>query len=78
MLHFVTVAVNKKNEVQMKPKKILSMRQWRETVGLSQAELAKMVGCSRAAISLIENGLRVPRTDLLNRLYSVIPKGVVV
>ena len=50
------------------------LTQLRKNKGLSQLELAEMMGVSRQAVSRWENGLSVPSTDKLKQLsdlYSV-------
>lgn len=43
-----------------------------ETVGISQADLAKRAGVNRAEISLYENGKRDPRVSTFMRLLSAL------
>ena len=63
-----------------RPRKWISERringEWirwrRETLRLSQGELARRVGCSRPNINRIEKGLRAPRPVLSERINEVL------
>ena len=44
------------------------LREVRATLGLTQADLATMVGVSRKTINTVENGVFIPSTDLALRL----------
>lgn len=44
------------------------LRQLRRTRGMSQEELAGLVGTDQAAISAYERGRRIPSAEMLNRL----------
>lgn len=44
---------------------------YRAEAGLSQADLAERLGCSRWIINRIEVGARFPSTDLLRRLVAL-------
>lgn len=44
----------------------------REKAGLSQRELAKIISVSNAAISKIERGKRVPRSQILRKISDVL------
>lgn len=44
------------------------VRQIRESRGLSQVELARVVGIGQSNLSAYENGHRVPTADTLNRI----------
>ncbi|MFI7338419.1 helix-turn-helix domain-containing protein [Streptomyces sp. NPDC050085] len=44
------------------------VRHWRHERGLSQAQLAALIGTGQAAISRIENGRDVPTLPLLARI----------
>jgi putative transcriptional regulator len=46
----------------------LRVRTFRHQSGLTQAELAQKMSCSRELISAIETGRHAPNTDLLARL----------
>jgi len=48
------------------------LRMARLALGLSQSELAKMSGCSRALISMIENGYVLPRPALAARIAEAV------
>ena len=50
------------------------LRQYREEAGLSQAELAKMVGSSRITISSIETGRFCPTAYLAALICGVLEK----
>jgi transcriptional regulator with XRE-family HTH domain len=43
----------------------LNLRRSRRRAGLSQGDLAELLGVSRAAISPLERGLRLPRIDTI-------------
>lgn len=45
--------------------------QWREHVGMSQADLAKACGITQGAVSHIENYFRIAVGDVLERLRRV-------
>lgn len=47
-------------------------RALREKAGLSQQELANVIGATRQAVSHYENGLRTPRGTLLDRYVEAI------
>ena len=49
-------------------------RHLRERAGLLQADLAKAVGASRAAVSRWESGLRTPRGVALDRYLAVLDR----
>ncbi len=44
------------------------IKQLRQSAELSQAELAKAIGTSREIVSNIENGVRMPKLDEINKL----------
>ena len=44
------------------------MKEQRQALGLSQAELAKRVGVSRQTVNMIENGSYNPTVDLCIRI----------
>ena len=44
------------------------VREARRRAGLSQTELARRAGVAQSTVGRIENGLRVPSTDLAERL----------
>jgi transcriptional regulator with XRE-family HTH domain len=48
------------------------LAQARRAAGLSQEALARLVGVSKATISMIECGLRMPKVDLLVRLAAAL------
>lgn len=50
----------KRKQVEVRPKALKFVRNVR---GLTQVELAKMVGCSETLIALIETGRRQPGID---------------
>lgn len=50
---------------------------WRESLGMTQAELGATLGCSQATVSLLERGVRdAPRAKLMRRIVAV-SKGLV-
>jgi transcriptional regulator with XRE-family HTH domain len=49
-------------------------RRIRLAAGLTQAELARAIGCSHTAVSQIERGLRSPRPELALRYASVLSR----
>lgn len=48
-----------------------ALRRLREALGLTQEEMARLLGYSRGALSLWESGHRVPGADVLNRLHEL-------
>lgn len=46
------------------------IRQLRESIDYSQAELAKAIGISREVLSNIENGIRMPKLEEIDKLAS--------
>ncbi|QNS06009.1 helix-turn-helix domain-containing protein [Streptomyces xanthii] len=48
------------------------VRRWRQERGLSQTELAQLIGTGQAAISRIENGRDVPTLPLLTRIATAL------
>lgn len=44
------------------------IREARKRAGLSQAELARRAGVAQSTVGRVESGLRVPSTDLAERL----------
>ena len=46
---------------------LMTVKEYRKAQGLTQAQLAEMVGCSQAYLSEIENGA-TPGRDLIARL----------
>lgn len=48
-----------------------ALRRLRESLGLSQEEMARLLGYSRGALSLWESGERTPSADLLDRLVAL-------
>lgn len=50
------------------------VRQWREDHGLSQTELAELMGMQRAHLSQIESGkIALPSADIRRRLAKALP-----
>jgi len=45
-----------------------NIRKYREHNSFTQEELAAFLGCSREVISYYENGSRIPKVELLNRM----------
>ncbi|MFJ8827300.1 helix-turn-helix transcriptional regulator [Streptomyces sp. NPDC102467] len=54
------------------------VRDWRRRRGLSQAQLAELIGTGQAAISRIENGRDVPTLPLLARIAEALECRVTV
>jgi putative transcriptional regulator len=52
------------------------LREERSRLGITQAELAQMVGVSRKTINTVENGVFVPSTLLALKLAQAIGKRV--
>jgi transcriptional regulator with XRE-family HTH domain len=48
------------------------LRAMREGVGISQSEMADMVGKSKATLSRFENGTRVISAELLSKIAAVV------
>lgn len=48
----------------------------RERLGLTQAELAELVGVSRKTINTVENGVFIPSTVLALRLAQALGRSV--
>jgi transcriptional regulator with XRE-family HTH domain len=51
-------------------KPVHPLRQWRDQQGLSQTQLAGLARTTQGMIGHIERYIRVPRTDLLERLVN--------
>ncbi len=54
--------------IQRLPEKI---RMLREQQGLSQGQLAKQLGISRAYVNLFESGRRMPGTELMLKISNI-------
>jgi len=52
--------------------KTAKLRMARLALGLSQSELAENAGCSRALISMIENGYVLPRPAMAARIAEAV------
>lgn len=52
------------------------IRQLRESRGLSQAQLAEMLGTKQPSIARIESGKTLPRIDMLFRLSTALGLGL--
>ncbi|GAW46563.1 helix-turn-helix transcriptional regulator [Photobacterium damselae subsp. piscicida] len=48
----------------------------RKSQNITQLEMAKKLGISRQTYVDIENGVRVPRVDLLNKISEITNKSV--
>lgn len=46
----------------------MQLNEWMNKVGMSDAEMAQRVGCSRSAISRYRSGERMPRPEMLVKL----------
>ncbi len=49
----------------------MSLKAWREGLGLNQRDAASVFGISQSCWSKIELGIRAPRKDLARRLIAV-------
>jgi transcriptional regulator with XRE-family HTH domain len=54
----------------------MTPKEWREAAGLTQGDVAKMIGRTKGYVSLLENGVRVPSFSIL-RAYEEISNGSV-
>lgn len=57
---------------------IVHLRQHRADAGLTQAELASLVGVSRKTINTVENGVFIPSTVLALKLAKALDRPVAV
>ena len=53
-----------------------SIKKYRLEKGLSQKELAELIGCAEITIRQYESGKRQPRLDVLNRIAGALEMGV--
>lgn len=60
----------------MRERLVNRLRAERARLGLTQAELAALIGVSRKTINTVENGVFVPSTVLALRLAQVLEKPV--
>lgn len=52
-------------------KHVTKLRKAREDVGLTVDEICEVVGCTRASLYRVENGLALPRRELARQLFKL-------
>ena len=55
---------------------VTTLKEMREARGLTQAQLAQMVGVSRKTINTVENGIFVPSTVIALKLAKALGESV--